>query len=61
MDNLPDCQYEYKPEEPTLRIVDVCMDCGNFIMEHEQYYDIKGMVFCENCMDEYKKVGEIDD
>ncbi|MDF2883831.1 MAG: phiCTC2B 13 [Clostridiaceae bacterium] len=61
MDNLPETCYEYRPEQPKAKIVDTCIDCGEFIYEGEEYYDIHGMIICQSCMDDYKKDGEIND
>lgn len=61
MDKLPDCCYEYRPERPKACIVDTCMNCGEFIYEGEEYYDIDGKILCENCISECKKEGEIND
>ncbi|MFU0784273.1 hypothetical protein [Clostridium sp.] len=54
MDNIPDCQYDYHYEAPKAQIIDTCIDCGNFIYEGEGYYDIRGIILCEDCMREYK-------
>ncbi|MBE6066134.1 MAG: hypothetical protein E7211_00320 [Clostridium lundense] len=61
MDNIPDCCYDYRYEAPTAKIVDTCIDCGEFIYEGEEYYDIRGMIICSKCMSEYKRESEIDD
>lgn len=55
MNNLPDCMYDYRYEASTARIVDTCMDCGEFIYEGDTYYDIHGMIICSTCINEYKK------
>jgi hypothetical protein len=41
--------------------VDKCMDCYEDILEGESYYDIKGHIICEECIEEYKKEAEISD
>lgn len=61
MNNLPDCMYEYRYERKEPRIVDTCLDCGEFIYEGDTCYDIHGMVICETCMSGYKKEALIDD
>jgi rRNA maturation protein Nop10 len=33
MDNIPDCQYDYKYERPQATIVDRCCMCGGDIFE----------------------------
>lgn len=55
MNDLPDCMYDYRYEHPEAKIVDTCMDCGKFIYAGEEYYDIQGMIFCEDCMRNYRK------
>lgn len=60
MTSFPDCSYDYRYEAPKAKIVDTCIDCGDFICEGDEYYDIKGMVFCETCMRDYKKVGYVE-
>ncbi|WP_434302690.1 hypothetical protein [Clostridium botulinum] len=59
MVNLPDCCYDYRYEAPKVKIVDRCDICGNNIYEGDDYYYISHMNICNNCIDEFKKVGEI--
>jgi hypothetical protein len=61
MDNLPDCQYEYKHSVPLAEIVESCMDCDSFICVGDEFYNIDGHIICMDCIKEYKKVGEIND
>lgn len=61
MDNLPDCCYDYRHKTPKAKIVDTCMECDDLIYEGEIYYDIKGMIFCKDCMKHYEKAGAIND
>lgn len=58
MNNMPDCCYDYRHEAPRRTIVETCMHCGDFIYTGEEYYDIRGMVFCKDCIDDFKKVGD---
>ncbi|ASN68333.1 hypothetical protein 10S11_71 [uncultured Caudovirales phage] len=59
--DLLDCQHDYSYEAPKVKIVDACIGCGELIYEGEIYYDIKGMIFCKDCMKHYKRVGAIND
>lgn len=61
MDNIPDCQYEYRHETLVSKIIDTCIECGDFIQESDDYYDIRGIILCEECMKLYKKGGRIND
>jgi len=50
-------------EQQKVRIVENCILCGEFIMEHEEYYDIKGMAVCRKCKEaslDMKMDGEVD-
>jgi hypothetical protein len=38
----------------------VCSCCGNDIIEGEDYWDIIGEQFCENCISDARKVAEYD-
>lgn len=53
MNDIPDCMYDYRREEPPAKIVDVCDFCGGNIYEGEEYYDFNGDIRCELCVDEY--------
>jgi hypothetical protein len=37
--------------------VDTCQVCGCNIFEHEEYYDIYGILICRSCIKDYKKGG----
>jgi len=56
--DLPNSCYDYRHEERRVKIVDVCLTCGEFILEGEKYYDVRGMRFCIGCMDDYLITGE---
>ena len=60
MIKLPDCQYDYYPEAPKAKVVDMCEMCGCSIREGEVYYDIECMSICKDCIDDYRKVGEVE-
>lgn len=55
MSNLPDCCYEYRYEAPEAEVIDVCSDCDCDIHIGEEYYDINGLILCEDCLNHYKK------
>lgn len=45
------------PEPPT---VFVCSGCGEFIYDGDDYWDILGEQFCENCIKDMKRIAEYD-
>ena len=49
------------PNAPEPRAIFVCSGCGQDIYEGEDYWDILGEQFCENCIDESRRVAEYDD
>lgn len=57
INDLPNCCYDYRHEERRVKIVDTCIDCGEFILEGDEYYDIRGMIFCEGCIKRYREIG----
>ncbi|BDR86094.1 hypothetical protein [Clostridium tetani] len=59
MDNLPDCQYEYGYEAQKAKVVCSCCECWKNIYEGDTYYEVDGMNFCEDCILDFKKIGEI--
>lgn len=61
MSKLPETMYDYRPEREVLRAVDICSDCGYDIYFGQEYYDIHGKIFCEDCMSEHKKIGGEDE
>ena len=61
MSDLPNCMYDYRHEAPSPRIVDTCIDCGEFIVEGQEYYDIHGMIICKDCLNEYKTIAEVEE
>ena len=52
--------FEDTREEPQPVIVTECSNCGQDIFEGEEYYLVDGNNYCENCMEGFRKVGEID-
>ncbi len=58
MDNIPDCQYDYKYERPQATIVDRCCMCGGDIFDGDEYYDINGKIICADCISECRHYAE---
>lgn len=58
--SLPNCMYDYRPEQVKALVVDICSECGNEIYEGEEYYDFYGKPICEDCMIQFKKEACID-
>lgn len=44
-------------EEPP--VVEKCIHCGDYIREGEDYYDIDGAIWCEECIDNSRKTAEL--
>lgn len=40
-------------------LVEICCECGAKIFEGDDYYNIEGIVLCENCIDKFKMKGEV--
>jgi len=60
MNNVPDCMYDYRYdryEGYESEIVDKCSVCDCDIYEGETYYDIDGLILCEECLSDYRKEG----
>lgn len=53
---LPNSMYDYRPEYNKRKAIDKCSNCGCDIYEGEEYYDIKGLIICENCINDFKEV-----
>jgi len=45
-------------DEPS--VVEYCFDCKKEIYEGEDYYDVEGTPWCEECMRRKKKTAELD-
>lgn len=48
------------PNAPDPPAVFICSGCGEKIYEGEIYWEILGEQFCENCIDESRKVAVYD-
>lgn len=47
--------YPYDDESKT---VFVCSGCGGYILDGQDYWDILGEQFCENCIDDARRTAE---
>lgn len=59
MNNIPDCMYNYRYEFEKASIVDNCCNCDCNICEGDEYYDIDGIILCEECIRDYKYTAEL--
>lgn len=48
------------PNAPEPKPVYVCSGCGEFIRDGDEYWDIMGEQWCEECVDAAKGVAEYD-
>ncbi len=48
------------PNAPEPKSVFICSNCGESIRDGDDYWEIMGEQFCEDCIDEAKKVAEYD-
>ena len=48
------------PNAPEPKSVFICSGCGEKIRDGDDYWEIMGEQFCEDCIDEAKKVAEYD-
>lgn len=48
------------PNAPGPKLVFICSGCGDDIYEGDDYWDIMGEQFCEDCIDAAKGVAEYD-
>ncbi len=49
------------PNAPEPPVVTSCIHCGEHIHEGEDYYNIDGEPWCENCIDDCRTVAEADE
>lgn len=57
MSKLPETMYDYRHENPTAKQIGVCNCCGWGIYIGDTYYEKDEKKTCEDCMNEFKKVG----
>lgn len=53
---LPQC-----PNAPPPPVVFTCYNCGEPIYEGDNYYDIEGEAWCEECIDDALKTAELEE
>ena len=58
MGKLCECLYDYRHENPEAKQIGTCSCCGWGIYIGDTYYEKKGIKTCEDCMNEFKKIGE---
>ena len=49
------------PNAPDPPVFAVCYSCGTEILYGDDYYDVCGNVYCEDCIDEFRKTAEVED
>lgn len=52
-----DSIYDYRYERRKAVMVDTCKECRYEIYEGEEYYDINGLILCDQCNSYFKKIG----
>lgn len=57
MSELPETMYDYRHENPVAKQIGICGYCGLSIYVGDTYYEKDKKKTCEDCMNEYKKVG----
>ncbi|MBR5144693.1 MAG: hypothetical protein IKW53_06550 [Clostridia bacterium] len=48
------------PNAPAPPVFSKCDGCGADILDGDEYYDIDGECYCENCIYECRKTAEVD-
>ena len=46
------------PNAPEPKSVFICSGCGDLIYDGDDYYEIMGEQFCQNCIDDARRVAE---
>ena len=49
------------PNAPDPPLFAKCYSCGAEILYGDDYYDIGGDIYCEDCIDEFRKTAEVED
>ena len=62
------CEYcrQYKcpascPNAPEPSVFAECAECGFEIFDGDDYYDINGKYYCEECIENCRKIAEVED
>ena len=58
MSNLPDSMYEYRQQMNNAKQIEICGCCGWGIYVGDDYWPIDGKIYCKECIDKLRKVGE---
>lgn len=58
MGKLGESMYDYRHENLAARQIGICSSCGWGLYIGDTYYEKDEMKTCEDCMDEFKKIGE---
>lgn len=60
MNELPESMYDYREdlndmyiEEDEPEVAGACVECGETIYTHQEYYFLNRECVCENCINEY--------
>ena len=48
------------PNAPAPPVFSKCYGCGADILDGDEYYDIDGDYYCDNCIYECRKTAEVD-
>ena len=48
------------PNAPDPPVFAECVGCGNDILDGDDYYDINGDYYCEDCIYERRKTAEVE-
>ena len=48
------------PNAPEPPVFAECSLCGNDILDGDDYYEINGDYYCEDCIDERRRTAEVD-
>lgn len=52
---LPESMYDYRPEDNKSKVIDQCQECGYDIYECDEYYDIHGVILCDDCINHFRR------
>jgi hypothetical protein len=58
MSVLPNNMYDYRPQMNNAKQIEVCSGCGWGIYPGDDYWPIDEKVYCKECIDKFRKVGE---
>lgn len=58
MISMPDSMYDYRSQSQEAKQIAVCSCCGWGINIGDDYWVIENKIYCNECIDQFKKVGE---